>query len=224
MTALGVLYNPCCHRDRCLMRSNSQRQDTSLPTRLELPCRRAGAVGPYQFMQKFLPDFGYGMPKNIPLADVQDTKKSRQLADQFITGYSNYHNFETPIEKLVAYNAGPNFAAKWKAAGANIADLPAETQKYIQKAAAFLTRKGKDDMAYLGMPSEDDRQQHHRRSDVISPADGKSSSGGEEARADGSYSPRTHESQRTDDEHQCLSRRLHDGVSATTATSDGDAV
>ena len=113
-----------------------------------------GAVGPYQFMQKFLPDFGYGMPKNIPLADVQDTTKSRQLADQFVTGYSNYHNFETPIEKLVAYNAGPNFAARWKAAGANIADLPAETQKYIQKAAAFLTRKGKDDMAYLGMPSK----------------------------------------------------------------------
>ena len=68
-------------------------------------------------MQKFLPDFGYGMPKNIPLADVQDTAKSRQLADQFITGYSDYHNFETPLEKLVAYNAGPNFAAKWKAAG-----------------------------------------------------------------------------------------------------------
>jgi len=107
-----------------------------------------GAVGPYQFMQKFLHDFGYGMPKNIPLTDVQDLSKSRQLADMFITGYSDYHQFTTPLEKLVAYNAGPQFAAKWKAAGSNIADLPSETQKYVQKAAAFLTQnQGNDDMA-----------------------------------------------------------------------------
>ena len=88
------------------------------------------------------------------------TCRTLQNHDSWLTVSSlatrNYHNFETPLEKLVAYNAGPNFAAKWKAAGANIADLPAETQKYIQKAAAFLTRKGKDDMAYLGMPSETD--------------------------------------------------------------------
>lgn len=115
-----------------------------------------GAVGPYQFMQKFLRDFGYGMPKDIPISDVQDLSKSRQLADKFITGFSDYHQFTTPLEKLVAYNAGPQFAAEWKAQGANIADLPAETQKYIQTAAAFLTQKGNDDMAYLGMPSEDD--------------------------------------------------------------------
>jgi len=115
-----------------------------------------GAVGPYQFMQKFLRDFGYGMPKDIPISDVQDLSKSRQLADKFITGFSDYHQFTTPLEKLVAYNAGPQFAAEWKAAGANIADLPAETQKYVQNAAAFLTQKGNDDMAYLGMPSETD--------------------------------------------------------------------
>ena len=156
MTALGVLYNPLLPQGSLLDAIKFSETGHLSADKARTAVSRAGAVGPYQFMQKFLPDFGYGMPKNIPLSDVQDTTKSRQLADQFVTGYSNYHNFETPIEKLVAYNAGPSFAAQWKAAGANIADLPAETQKYIQKAAAFLTRKGNDDMAYLGMPSETD--------------------------------------------------------------------
>ena len=113
-----------------------------------------GAVGPYQFMQKFLPDFGYGMPKDIPLADVQDPKKARALADRFITGYSDYHQFTTPLQKLVAYNAGPGFAAQWIANGEDISQLPAETQQYITKAAGFLanqntsnTNQGTQDMA-----------------------------------------------------------------------------
>lgn len=170
MSALGVLYNPLLPQGSLLDAIKFSETGHLSPDAARTAVSRAGAVGPYQFMQKFLPDFGYGMPKDIPLSDVQDTKKSRQLADQFVTGYSNYHNFETPIEKLVAYNAGPNFAAKWKAAGARIADLPAETQKYVQKAAAFLTRKGNDDMAYLGMPSETDP---NRTIDgqVISPAE-----------------------------------------------------
>ena len=154
--SLGVLYNPMLSQGSLLDAIKYSETGHLTDDKARTAVSRAGAVGPYQFMQKFLPDFGYGMPKNIPLADVQDTEKSRQLADQFVSGYSQYHNFETPLEKLVAYNAGPNFAAKWKAAGAKIADLPAETQKYVQRAAAFLTRKGNDDMAYLGMPSEDD--------------------------------------------------------------------
>ena len=110
-----------------------------------------GAVGPYQFMQKFLPDFGYGMPKDIPLADVQDPTKARALADRFITGYSDYHQFKTPLQKLVAYNAGPDFAAQWIANGEDISQLPVETQQYITKAAGYLakqnTNQGTQDMA-----------------------------------------------------------------------------
>jgi hypothetical protein len=120
-----------------------------------------GAVGPYQFMQKFLPDFGYGMPKNIPLADVQDPTKARSLADRFITGYSDYHQFKTPLQKLVAYNAGPGFAAQWIASGEDISQLPTETQQYITRAAGYLanqntptnnTTQGNQQMAVTDYP------------------------------------------------------------------------
>ena len=123
------------------MRSISQRQDTRLPTRLEPPCRlrvQSVLISSYEV----LPDFGYGMPKNIPLADVQDPTKSRQLADSSSlatrTITTSKHRWKSWSPTTLA-----NFAAEWKAAGANIADLPAETQKYIQKAAAFLTQKEK---------------------------------------------------------------------------------
>ena len=101
---------------------------------------RAGAIGPYQFLERFLPEFGYGMPANIPVADVQDPARARELAGQYITGYSLHHDFTTPLQKLVAYNMGPSAAAKWIAAGENIEDLPRETQQYITRAAAYLTQ------------------------------------------------------------------------------------
>ena len=102
MAALGVLYNPLLPQGALLDAVQFSETGHLSPEQARTAVSPKGAVGPYQFMQKFLPDFGYGMPKNIPLADVQDTKKSRQLADQFITGFSDYHYFETPIEKLVA--------------------------------------------------------------------------------------------------------------------------
>ena len=74
---------------------------------------RAGAIGPYQFLERFLPEFGYGMPTDIPVADVQDPDRARELAGQYITGYSLHHNFTTPLQKLVAYNMGPVAAAEW---------------------------------------------------------------------------------------------------------------
>lgn len=101
----------------------------------------AGAIGPYQFLERYLPEFGYGMPTNIPVADVQDPARARELAGQYITGYSQHHDFQTPLQKLVAYNMGPNAAAEWIARGENIAELPAETQQYITRAAAFLTQQ-----------------------------------------------------------------------------------
>ena len=100
----------------------------------------AGAIGPYQFLERFLPEFGYGMPTDIPVADVQDPDRARELAGQYITGYSLHHNFTTPLQKLVAYNMGPSAAAKWIANGENIDELPLETQQYITRAAAYLTQ------------------------------------------------------------------------------------
>ena len=50
---------------------------------------------------------------NIPVADVQDPARARELAGQYITGYSQHHDFQTPLQKLVAYNMGPNAAAEW---------------------------------------------------------------------------------------------------------------
>lgn len=99
-----------------------------------------GAQGPYQFLQKNLHDMGYGMPKNISLADVQNRDKARNLADRYVTGFSESKNFTTPLQKLVAYNLGPTAAERWLASGGRIADLPSETQRYIQRAAGFLTK------------------------------------------------------------------------------------
>ena len=99
-----------------------------------------GAVGAYQFLEKNLHDLGYGMPQNIPLADVQDPVKARQLAGQYITNYSDHHQFKTPLQKLVAYNAGANFASQWIKNGEDINKLPFETQQYIIRAANFLNK------------------------------------------------------------------------------------
>ena len=110
----------------------------------------AGAMGPYQFLTRNIHDMGYGMPKNLTVADIQDPNRSRQLAGQYVTGFSDYHNFQTPLEKLVAYNWGPDNAARWKQSGGKFEDLPAETQQYVTRAAQYLdtqSNTGTPDMA-----------------------------------------------------------------------------
>ena len=84
---------------------------------------RAGAIGPYQFLERFLPEFGYGMPANIPVADVQDPARARELAGQYITGYSLHHDFTTPLQKLVAYNMDHRLLRRI-ARGEKINELP----------------------------------------------------------------------------------------------------
>ena len=101
---------------------------------------RKGARGKYQFLEKNLHDMGFGMPRNIPLSDVLDPTKARQLAGQYVTGYTANKNFTTPLQQLVAYNAGPDFAEEWIARGENIDELPLETQQYITNAAEYLTK------------------------------------------------------------------------------------
>ena len=98
-----------------------------------------GAIGPYQFLGKNLHQMGYNMPSNIPIQDVQNPTTARNLAGQYVTGYSDYHNFTTPLQKLVAYNMGPDATANWIASGSKIEELPDETKQYIARAADFIT-------------------------------------------------------------------------------------
>lgn len=119
-----------------------------------------GARGPYQFMPDNLHDMGYGMPRDIPLSDVLSYNTARDLAGQYVTGFTSEHSFKTPLEQLVAYTAGPQFAANWVARGANIEELGPRTQAYIKRAAAYLNenynqQQQEPEMAnttFLGMP------------------------------------------------------------------------
>jgi len=115
-----------------------------------------GARGMYQFMPGNLHDMGYGMPRNIPLADVLDPTKARQLAGQYVTGYTANKQFTTPLQQLVAYNAGPDFAEQWIASGANVEDLPEETKSYIRRAAEYLQNLRNNDMAMMSMDVDTD--------------------------------------------------------------------
>lgn len=115
-----------------------------------------GARGMYQFMPGNLYDMGYGMPRNIPLADVLDPTKARQLAGQYVSGYTANKQFTTPLQQLVAYNAGPDFAEQWIASGANVEDLPEETKSYIRRAAEYLQNLRNNDMAMMSMDVDTD--------------------------------------------------------------------
>ena len=97
----------------------------------------ASELGAYQMRTDMLPDLGFGMPKDIDPFILMDPNKSRNLASQFIDSYSSYYGFDTPIEKLIAYNMGAPATAAWKARGSNFNDLPQTTQNYVKKALSF---------------------------------------------------------------------------------------
>ena len=140
------------------MLSNGVLSDTTLPQELLLDAihhsetghlkgkARSNAVskkdahGPYQFLRKNLHQMGYKMPTNITLDQVRDTDQARALADKYVTNYSLHHKFETPMQKIAAYNMGPTAAAEWIAAGSNFADLPDETKEYVTRASEFLEK------------------------------------------------------------------------------------
>ena len=120
-----------------------------------------GARGPYQFMPGNLHDMGYGMPLDIPLSDVLSYNTARDLAGQYVKGFTSEHGFKTPLEQLVAYTAGPRFAADWVARGANIEELGPRTQAYIKRAAQYLNENYDNEQqqepemsntTFLGMP------------------------------------------------------------------------
>lgn len=111
------------------------------PAKAAVATSKVGARGAYQFMPKNLHSMGYKMPNNIPLSDVLDPAKARSLAGQYVTGYSNYHGFTTPLQKLAAYNMGPQATENWLARGGKFEDLPDETQQYVTRAAKFMENK-----------------------------------------------------------------------------------
>jgi hypothetical protein len=112
------------------------------------------AIGPYQFLESNLHDMGYKMPKNIDPVLVRDPAAARALAEQYVTGYTDYHGFTTPLQQLAAYNMGPDAAKDWLASGGRISDLPQETREYVQRAAAYLTKQRTEEQPmndqYLG--------------------------------------------------------------------------
>jgi hypothetical protein len=98
----------------------------------------ASEVGQYQIRSDNLNNLGYGMPTNFDVKDLEDQMKARGIASDYISRFSAHHGFTTPLEKLAAYNMGPNKAARWKAAGGRFEDLPATTQKYVLRAARYI--------------------------------------------------------------------------------------
>lgn len=97
----------------------------------------ASELGAYQMRTDMLHDLGFGMPRNIDPFQLMDPNKSRDLAGQFIDSYSSHYSFDTPIEKIIAYNMGAPATSAWKARGSNYDELPQITKNYIRKALSF---------------------------------------------------------------------------------------
>ena len=53
-------------------------------------------------------------------------------------GFTDYHNFKSPLEQLVAYTIGPQAASEWVARGSNLDELGPRTQNYILRAANYI--------------------------------------------------------------------------------------
>lgn len=135
----------------------------------------ASELGSMQFRTDMLHDLGYGMPRNIDPFNLMDPIFSRNLADQFITGYSNYHGFDTPLEKLVAYNMGAQGAADWKARGSNFDELPEITKDYIRKSTAYLNNMQPNQennmLQYAAMPRIEDNMPANEQPVQSTPAE-----------------------------------------------------
>ena len=101
---------------------------------------RAGAIGPYQFLERFLPEFGYGMPANIPVADVQDPARARNSPAS--TSPATRYIMTSPrrCRSWLPTTWGHRLLRSGSLDGENIDELPLETQQYITRAAEYLTQ------------------------------------------------------------------------------------
>ena len=138
MSSLGILSDPSLPLPSLLDAINHAEVGHLSRAQQLTAVSDRGAQGPYQFLTKNLHDMGYGMPRDIPVSDITNYNTARDLAGRYVTGYSQELGFKTPLEQLVAYTAGPQFASDWVARGANIEELGPRTQSYIKRAAAYL--------------------------------------------------------------------------------------
>lgn len=86
-----------------------------------------GALGPMQTMPGTLRDPGFGV---TPARNSSPAELQRVGEDYMQALARRYGDVATA---LVAYNWGPGNTDRWLAAGANTAQLPAETRGYLQK-------------------------------------------------------------------------------------------
>jgi len=98
---------------------------------------RAGAIGGYQLMPKYLHNYGYGMDPYIQ-ADAIDPIKSRGIAGELIKGYSGHYGFKNLADTLIGYNMGAKKTNDWIKRGRNIEELPDETKAYLKRAKNYI--------------------------------------------------------------------------------------
>jgi len=100
---------------------------------------RKGAVGGYQFMPQHLHDLGYKLP-SYTIQDVLNPKKARNIASDFIKGYSNHYNFDNLADTLIGYNWGAKKTSDWVKRGRNYDELPEETKQYLTRAMTYINK------------------------------------------------------------------------------------
>ena len=100
---------------------------------------RKGAIGGYQFMPQHLHDLGYKLP-SYTIQDVLNPKKARNIASDFIKGYSNYYNFDNLADTLIGYNWGARKTSDWVKRGRNYDELPEETKQYLTRAMTYINK------------------------------------------------------------------------------------
>jgi hypothetical protein len=93
-----------------------------------------GAIGRYQIMPGTAKDY---MGKDFDTDRLKDPRVNEDVA-RLILKDLDYRYGGNIMEELVAYNAGPSVADKFKAAGDDSKMLPSETRKYLDRANVII--------------------------------------------------------------------------------------
>lgn len=96
---------------------------------------RTGAVGRYQIEPGTARQYGFDANK------LGDPAYNEQVARTILADLSSRYGGDTSAI-LSAYNAGPGRANKFVAADHDVSTLPAETRRYLERAAAYLGAGG----------------------------------------------------------------------------------
>ncbi len=107
-----------------------------------------GALGTMQTMPGTLRDPGFGV---MPARDNSPAEMQRVGEDYMRVMARRYGDVATA---LVAYNWGPGNTDRWLAAGANPAQLPAETRSYLQKMLGGAQQAAAQAQPAAGIPTQ----------------------------------------------------------------------